>query len=474
VESTKRPLVVDLDGTLTKTDTLYELAAHFVAERWTNAFVLIGLGFRDRATLKTELTERVSLDVSLLPMNSEVLERLNNARSAGRPVVLATASSLILAEKISEEWGPFDEVVGSTPGHNLKGERKAEALVERFGEKGFDYIGNDFADVPVLHRAHEGFLVSPSKGLLRRARSRGARVSTLGGREQLGRALLRAMRPHQWAKNLLLLIPALAAQISLVETWSQLVVGFVAFSVMASSVYLANDLWDIAHDRNHHRKRNRPLASGDLPIPIAAVGSPVLGATSLALSWFALGATFTLVLLVYAAVTIAYSSWLKRVALVDVFVLAALYGVRIVAGGVAVAVALSPWLIAFSLFAFLSLALMKRFSELLSSETPASTALRGRGYVGSDASLIHVLGVGSGMMAGVILALYVEDPAIQALYSLPLLLWVVVPVWLYWVSRSWLLTHRGTMDEDPVLFALTDRVSYVAGAIIVVAVALAR
>ena len=469
-----RPLVVKLDGTLVKTDTLYELAAHFVAERWTNSFVLLGLGFRDRATLETELAQRVALDVSLLPMNSEVLERLNDARSRGRPVVLATASSLILAEKISKEWGPFDEVIGSTPGRNIKGERKAEALVERFGEKGFDYIGNDLADVPVLHRAHDGFLVSPSKGLLRRARSRGARASTLGGKERVGRALLKAVRPHHWAKNLLLLIPALAAQISLVDTWSQLVAGFVAFSVMASSVYLANDLWDIAHDRNHHRKRNRPLASGDLPILIAAVGSPVLGATSLALSWFALGATFTLSLLFYAAVTIAYSSWLKRVALVDVFVLTALYGVRIVAGAVAVAVAVSPWLIAFSLFAFLSLALMKRFSELLSSETPTTTALRGRGYLGSDDSLIQVLGVGSGLMAGVILALYVEEPAIQVLYSSPLLLWVLVPVWLYWVSRSWLLAHRGTMNEDPVVFALRDRVSYVAGAIIAVAVALAR
>ena len=316
--------------------------------------------------------------------------------------------------------------------------------------------------------------MNPSRALLKKARSQGTTVSTLGGKEPLGRALLKAMRPHQWAKNLLLLIPALAAQVSLVDTWSQLVVAFIAFSVMASSVYLANDLWDIAHDRNHHRKKNRPLASGDLPIPIAAVGSPVLGATSLALSWFALGATFTLVLVAYAAVTNAYSSWLKRVPLVDVFVLATLYGVRIVAGAVAVAVPLSPWLIAFSLFAFLSLALMKRLSELLSSETPATTALRGRGYVGSDASLIQVLGVGSGLMAGVILALYVEDPATQALYSLPLLLWVVVPVWLYWVSRSWLLAHRGTMDEDPVLFALTDMVSYVAGAIIVVAVALAR
>lgn len=471
---TQKPLVVDLDGTLTKTDTLYELAAHFVAERWSNAFVLLGLSFRNRATLKMELAQRVDLDVSSLPMNPEVLERLTEARSLGRPVVLATASSLTLAEKIGEEWGPFDEVIGSTPGCNLKGKKKAEALVERFGEKGFDYIGNDLADVPVLHRAHEGFLVSPSKRLLKKARSQAYTVSPLGGKQSLGRALLKAMRPHQWAKNLLLLIPALAAQVSLVDTLNQLVVGFIAFSVMASSVYLANDLWDIEHDRNHPRKKNRPLASGELPIPIAAVCSLVLGAISLALSWLALGANFTLALLVYAAVTIAYSSWLKRVPLVDVFVLAALYGVRIVAGAVAVAVPLSPWIIAFSLFAFLSLALMKRFSELLPSEITSTTALRGRGYVGSDASFIQVLGVGSGLMAGVILALYVEDPAVQPLYTLPLLLWVVVPVWLYWVSRLWLLAHRVAMDEDPVLFALKDRSSYVAGAIIVVAVALSR
>jgi 4-hydroxybenzoate polyprenyltransferase len=271
----------------------------------------------------------------------------------------------------------------------------------------------------------------------------------------------------------LLVIPALAAWLPFLDAGLAVLVGFVAFSLMASSVYLLNDVWDVQHDRAHPTKKTRALASGDLPMSLAVLLAPVLGLLALSLSWFYFGAPFTIVLGIYAAVTVAYSTLLKRIALIDLFALAGLYGIRIVAGAVAVSVPLSPWLISFSLFVFLSLALIKRVTEL--GESGEDEALvRGRGYLLSDAPMLSLFGVSSGFMAGVILSLYIEDPAIQSMYSTPALLWAVVPVWLYWISRAWLRTHRGMMNDDPVLFAITDRATYLAGALIVIAVFFAR
>lgn len=472
--STQRPLVVDLDGTLTKTDTLFELAVHFVSQRVRNVFGLIGLLGKDRATLKAELARRAPIEVSHLPINTEVAAALDRARADKRPVVLATASDQLMADTVARVWGPFDRVVASSPGNNLKSHRKAQALVDLFGEKGFDYIGNDRADIAVIARAHEGFLVSPGRSLLVQARATGTPVGVVGGVAPVGRALVRAVRPHQWAKNGLLVIPALAAWLPFLDASLALLVGIAAFSLMASSVYLLNDVWDVQHDRTHPTKKARALASGDLPLGLALLLAPVLGLGALVLSWLYFGAAFTGVLGIYAAVTVAYSTRLKRVALVDVFALAGLYGVRIVAGAVAVGVPLSPWLISFSLFVFLSLALIKRVTELGEGGEDPEALVRGRGYVLSDAPMLSLFGVSSGFMAGVILSLYIEDPAIQSMYATPALLWAVVPVWLYWISRAWLRTHRGAMKDDPVLFALTDRPTYVAGALIVITVFFAR
>ena len=468
-----RPLVVDLDGTLLRTDSLLELMLAFIRMRWVNIFVLIALLVGDRATLKRELVRRTAFDVSLLPLQQEVVDLITEARSQGRPVVLATASDEALAESVSANVIAFDEVFASTPGNNLKGHRKAEALVERFGDKGFDYVGNDTPDLVVFSKAHKAFVVEPSGSLLRRATSANDTVEKLGHAPRVLGPLVRSLRPHQWVKNLLIFLPALAAQSLALDNALPLVVAFVLFSAMASAVYVTNDLLDLSSDRAHPTKKNRPFASGVLQIPVGLITSPFLGVGALVGAWVLLGQAFTLVLALYALITLTYSLWLKRVVLVDVFTLSGLYGIRLVAGAVAFGIAISPWLAAFATFAFLSLALVKRFVEMLENNQTEG-ALPGRGYLTTDAPLIALFGVVSGFVGGVVLALYVEDPDTVENYANPLVMWGAVPVWLFWITRTWFLAHRGSLKEDPVLFAVTDWPSYVAGAFIATAFVLAR
>lgn len=468
-----RPLVVDLDGSLLRTDTLLELMLAFVRMSWMNVFVLAGLLFGDRATLKAELARRTAIDVSRLPVRQNVVDLISEARNSGRKIVLATASDTAIADAIAEHVVPFDDVLASTPGNNLKGPAKADALVERFGEKGFDYVGDAAADLVVFHKAHTAYVVEPSSSLLRRATVANSTAQPLGQPPHFAGPLLKSLRPHQWVKNLLIFLPPLAAQSLAVDNALPVVVAFVLFSAMASAVYITNDLLDLASDRAHPTKKNRPFASGALPIPVGIAASPLLGFFALAGSWLLLGPAFTAVLAAYALITLAYSLWLKRVVLIDVFTLSGLYGIRLVAGAVAFGIVISSWLAAFATFAFLSLALVKRFVEM-SGDNQNEGSLPGRGYLISDAPLIALFGVVSGFVGGVVLALYVEDPDTIQAYDNPWMLWGAVPVWLFWISRTWFLAHRKTLKEDPVLFAVTDWPSYLAGALIVAAFFLAR
>lgn len=472
--SGKKPLVVDLDGTFSTTDTLLELMAHFVSQRPRNLLTLLGLLGKDRPTLKAQLATRAPIDVGLLPVNPDVVEMIHQAKADKRPVVLATGSDEKIARAVANHWGFFDDVLSSSPGTNLTSTRKAEALVKEFGEKGFDYIGNDTADIAVIQRARKGFLVAPRKSLVKKAQATETPVLAVGSRPAVRRNFFRALRPHQWAKNGLLVIPALAAQLAVSDFLLPVIIGIVLFSLMSSAAYVVNDVLDIQHDRAHQTKKARPFASGQVSIKHGLAAAPLMAAASLVGSWFYFGPHFTAVLALYGVATMAYSLRLKRVVLVDVFVLAGLYGVRILAGAIAVVVPLSPWLITFSLFAFLSLALAKRLTELSSQSSDSTGSVRGRGYVVADSSLVSVFGVTSGFIAGVILALYVDDAATRSLYSTPEMLWFVVPIWLYWISRTWLLAHRGNLNDDPVIFALTDKVSYLVGAALVLTLFLAR
>jgi 4-hydroxybenzoate polyprenyltransferase len=472
-----RPLVVDLDGTLIRTDMLVESASQFLIQNPLQFFKPLMWLLRGKAALKAELAKRVQLDVSALPYNTDVLDWLHAEKQSGRRLVLATATHRALAEQVTQHLHLFDEVLATENGTNLKSDAKAQALVDRFGDAGFDYVGNDWPDLNVWARSHKAHVVDAPVALLHRAQAQG-NVGQVFDSNMASPwlAMLKAMRLHQWMKNLLVFVPLMAAhQYADAQRDVLAVMAFVIFSLTASSVYLLNDLVDVQDDRHHARKRNRPFASGALSLITGWVAWPVLLLLAVVLSALFMPVLFSVSLGVYFVLTVAYSLQLKQLAVVDVLTLAALYTMRIIAGAAAIDVAVSFWLLLFSMFIFLSLALIKRYSELkVARDAGKSGALRGRGYEPDDLELVSSLGGSSGFIAVLVLALYIQDGQAAHLYATPQLIWLACPVMLFWISRAWLIAHRGRMHDDPIVFALKDKVSWGVGAFMVGVLALAR
>jgi len=456
------PLCVDLDGTLVRGDLLFESLLSILR---ANILLILLVPFwllGGRARLKQELASRASLDVSLLPYNLEVVRYIREARAAGQTTLLVTASDFKLANLVAEHLGCFDQVLASDGEINLKGANKAKALIERFGEQGFEYVGNDRADGQVWAHAAKAHVVTSSDAILRLARQ----ATSFGQHfepEVRNSAVLRAIRPHQWVKNFLLFIPAVMAhRILEIEIGIDLMVAFVCFCACASSVYLTNDLFDLPSDRAHHSKRKRPLAAGDLSISLG-----MTMALGLLLSAFLIATLlpeqFLVILGIYFLLTLGYSVVFKRFVALDIVILASLYTIRVFAGGLAVDVTVSKWLLGFSMFFFLSLACIKRFSELYLLKQQERLDTPGRGYRAEDLGQVSSFGSASGYLAVLILALYVSSPEVAQLYSNPTVLWLVCPVLLYWITRIWFLAQRGAVHEDPVVFAIKDKISYLTG-----------
>jgi 4-hydroxybenzoate polyprenyltransferase len=466
-------LAVDLDGTLLHTDTLVESVVTLLRQRpWMIGPALLAL-LRGRAGFKAWLAGRVDLEVGCLPFNGELLDWLRGERAQGRRLVLVTAADRRIADAVAAHTGLFDEVLASEGGVNLKGRAKAAALVERYGPGNFDYAGNAPADLPVWRVAREAIVVGGA-ALEQDARQ----VATVGrrfARPPLQAAtVLRALRLHQWVKNLLVFVPILAAhRFTDGATLAAVALAFVVFGLTASAVYLINDLVDLPADRGHPRKCRRPFACGDLPLAWGMLLPPLLLVAAAALGAAWLPPAFLAVLAGYFVLTTAYSFLLKRLPIVDVMTLAGLYTIRVIAGGAAVALPPSFWLLACSMFIFLSLALVKRDTELRSLLARGELAARGRGWHVDDLPLIGGLGAASGIAAVLVLALYIDSQAAQNLYLTPEALWFICPLLLYWVSRLWFKTHRGEMHEDPVVFAMQDRTSLVLGALTAAIVAVA-
>jgi 4-hydroxybenzoate polyprenyltransferase len=472
-----RPLVVDLDGTLIRTDMLVESASQFLIQHPFQFFKPLLWLMRGKTVLKTKLAQRVHLDATALPYNADLLDWLRAEKLAGRRLVLATASHRVLAEQVAQHLSFFDEVLATDGDTNLKSTAKAQALVERFGEGGFDYVGNDWPDVQVWARAHTAHVVDTPASLLSRAKAQG-NVGLVFNSNMPSKlvAVLKAMRLHQWMKNLLVFVPLMAAhQYADAQRDVLALMAFVIFSLTASSVYLLNDLVDVQDDRHHARKRNRPFASGALSLITGWVAWPALLLVAVVLSTVFMPVLFSVSLCVYFVLTVAYSLFLKQLAVVDVLTLAALYTLRIIAGATAIDVAVSFWLLLFSMFIFLSLALIKRYSELKVARDAGKTgALRGRGYEPDDLELVSSLGGSAGFIAVLVLALYIQDGQAAHLYATPQLIWLACPVMLFWISRAWLIAHRGRMHDDPIVFALKDKVSWGVGAFMLGVLALAR
>jgi len=467
------PLVVDLDGTLVNGDTLLENVLSLIRHRPSCILMLPLWRLQGKAALKAKIAERFPLDGATLGYRRDLLEYLQSERARGRRLVLATAAHESIAAGAAEHLKIFDEVIASTASVNLKGKTKRDKLIERFGLKGFDYIGDNKADTPIWVACRIGHMAGSMNRLPSTALASGAQQGEVfaNARPRL-KTWIRAMRPHQWVKNLLVFAPTLLNHRLDAGVLKSLVVTFFAFSFVSSATYINNDLFDLAADRQHPRKSKRPLASGDL-----SVKSGIFLALFLLIAGFALGGTVGLpleaCLLGYLCLTTFYSSFLKGKPIIDVIALASLYTLRLYAGGVVSGSFVSAWLFQFSIFLFISLAFVKRYSEMRRLFHEGQEVAPGRNYRASDLSIIGQAGMTAGFMGGLVLALYVNGGEIQRLYPRHEMLWGLCPLFVYWITRVWLVAHRGNMNEDPIVWAFKDRVSYIVGFLMFVSMLLA-
>lgn len=460
-----QPLVVDLDGTLLRSDLLVESGFAFLRHNPLRALAPLFWLRAGKANLKAKLAAEVSLDIPALPYDKQVIAFLEQEKADGRTLVLATASHTAYAERIATHLGLFDRVFATQGNTNLSARNKRDLLVREYGDKGFDYLGNSRDDLIVWSAADKAYLANPESGVEPAAARLGNMAQLMRTSVHPWRAWMRQLRLHQWAKNALIFVPLLAShRVAEPELLLTGLIAFLMFGLCASSVYLLNDLLDLEDDRRHATKRFRPLASGDVPIKAALIVLPALLLGSFAGAALLLPFQFFLALAAYYALTLAYSLWLKRIMAVDVIILAMLYTVRVVAGAFALEISLTFWMLAFSMFLFLSLALVKRYAELRELQNGDEfERARGRGYYPNDRNMISSLGSASGYLAVMVLALYIQDQATLQLYAHPKVIWLACPLLLYWITRIWMVTHRGWMNEDPVVFAIKDRNSWLVG-----------
>ncbi|MDP9040247.1 MAG: UbiA family prenyltransferase [Acidobacteriota bacterium] len=485
------PLCVDLDGTLVKSDTLVDSVLVLARQSPRCLLALPGWLAGGKAAFKQKISSHAPLDVARLPYNQELLDYLREQHAQGREIYLATGADAALAERVAAYLGIFSGVLASDGAVNLTGRNKLAAFQSRFAQ-GFSYIGNATPDIHLLTACLHPMVANPHRGLLRSLRAAGVQpIRTFRDAAHPAKAWLKVVRLHQWAKNTLIFLPLLLAHVRSPGPMAAALLAFLSFGLAASATYILNDLLDLEADRHHPRKRRRPFAAGDVS-PFAGIATigvfVVLSFVAAVLVPHALGGLsphvapetrwrFIEWLGVYAVSTTAYSLWLKRMVLVDVIVLSGLYTIRILAGAAATAVPISPWLAAFSIFFFLSLAFVKRFSELESlrlrteADGPpgaaAAAGVRGRGYVLSDLEQLRSFGTASGYASVVVFALYIGNLSSAELYRHNGRLWLLVPVLLLWLSRLWLLASRDDLHEDPVVYAITDKRSLLLGAAVV-------
>jgi 4-hydroxybenzoate polyprenyltransferase/phosphoserine phosphatase len=459
-------LVVDMDGTLTRTDTLHEAVLGYIATDPFRLFRLVKWLPEGKAGFKRRLAGERLLDAASLPLNEAVVELLEKARAEGRRTALVSAADQRQAEAIAARVGLFDEVHGTGTaeagdGINLGGREKAAFLCRRYGERGYDYVGDSRADLPAWVSARRAITVNAPRALRAAAERLNPAVEHIAAPEAWTsriRTYLGALRPHQWSKNLLIFLPILAAHE--LDSIGVALAAFIAFSLTASSVYLLNDMLDLEADRAHPRKRKRAFASCAIPLAHGFVLAPGLLAAAVLVALLFTPLAFLGVLALYYALTLAYSLWLKRKLIIDVWTLAGLYTLRILAGAAAAMVPLSFWMLAFSMFLFLSLAAVKRQAELTERLRHGKRkGAAGRAYVADDLPVVRGMALAAGYGAVLVFALYIDSPEVAEIYTRPQILWGVCPILLYWVSRIVMVTHRGWMSDDPIVFAVRDRVS---------------
>ncbi len=462
------PLFVDLDGTLIRSDCLWEGLLLLLRSNPLAVFMIpLWIG-RGKSYLKRRVAVRTTLNPESLPYNQQVLAFIHREKAAGRTIILATATDEQVATSIADYLGLFDAVLATKSSINNSGASKLESIQTYTQGQPFDYIGNSTDDLPIWAASEHALVVTSGPGFTEKVRRCNSSVEVLESKPFSLLAIVKAMRVYQWVKNILLFVPLVLAhrffETDLLQTTG---IAFLCFSLTASSVYILNDLLDLESDRLHERKKNRPFASGKLPIPMGVLLIPVLLLFAFGTSYLFVSQDFTLVLSAYFAITACYTVLLKKIAIVDVLLLAGLYAFRLLAGAIAGDVLISQWLIAFSVFIFLSLAFVKRYSDLVALRAENKTAAIGRAYTVGDVDLLRSVGTSCGLVSVLIFALYINSREVTALYRHPQLLWGVGICLLYWILRVWFVAHRGLMHDDPILFTVKDKASYVVIAMLI-------
>jgi 4-hydroxybenzoate polyprenyltransferase/phosphoserine phosphatase len=453
------PLVVDLDGTLLRTDLMLESALRLIKQKpWLALWMPLWL-LRGRAYVKRKIAQRVQLDVSLLPAHDELLAWLGEEKQRGRRLVLATASDHLQACSVVEPLGLFDTVLGSDGKRNLKGRHKLETIVEVCGKE-FDYVGNSAADLEIWRDCRHAILVNAPKRVEIMARRAGNVVRVFPPSLTAVGDALRAMRFYQWVKNLLIFVPAITSH----KILDGFVVGnaalaFLAFGFVASAGYILNDLLDLEEDRHHKTKKQRPFASGRTSIGFGILLAVACLSASAVIATFVPG-VFAVALLTYLVLTSLYSLLLKRLLVIDVLALALLYTLRVVAGNLATGIVFSLWLLSFAFFLFLSLAFSKRAADLIQHRQDNQNAVPGRGYVTADLDTVCIAGMCSGFLSSLVLAFYINSESVQLLYRQPIFLWGLQPILLYYITRLWVICRRGELTEDPIQYTIRTPSTY--------------
>ena len=450
------PLCVNCEHALLKTNLFQEAVFLYVRRHPLNIFLLPIWLLRNKSSLIQKMSQDLQINWRTVPLWERVVERVRAALNDGRRVIFLTAMPQPWSQMLSKEFAGSEVILQSGASGSGPHATAASSLIELFGLKGFDYIGDGRSDLAVCESARRVLLVTSDRAAIAEANAVSLVESVVPKDRTESFAFFKMIRVHQWVKNLLIWVPLLAAhKLTSIHGIALAAEAFLAFSFCASSVYVLNDLLDVESDRQHARKRNRPLAAGKIEANHALLAGLLLFVAAV---WLSLRVSnlFTLTVAIYFAMTLAYSMRLKRQVIVDVMLLAALYTIRVVAGAVATTVVPSFWLLAFSMFLFLSLAVVKRYSEMLVTLSQDKLYAAGRGYSVEDLPVLLSLGMSTGVAAIVVLALYINDPSTSKLYPTTIWLWPVPPLMLYWISRVWMKAHRGEMHDDPVVFAMRD------------------
>ena len=458
----KKILVVDLDDTLIFSDMLHETFWAAFSNDYRIPIKSVTWLIRGKEKLKNKLGISAEINVENLPYNNDVINYIKKHRKQGGYTALVSASNQAVAEKIAKFLNLFDEVKGSSENLNLKGHAKAKFLITRFGVKNYDYMGDSLNDLPIWKNANKAITVNANSSTIKECEKINSNYHHL--KSELSQNIffnyLKVIRTYQWIKNILVFVPMFAAHQLTKDNFIDSSLAFIAFCLIASSVYVINDLFDLNADRAHPIKKLRPFAIGTIPIKNGLIIFLLLFVPGIVIS-FIIEFYFFLLVLIYFTLSFLYSIVFKKKVILDICILGILYTFRIVGGGFTTEIQLSFWLLAFSIFLFLSLAAIKRQSELVDLKNRKRINIIGRGYLTNDLPIISTIAISSGFISVLLAGLYINSPDVLALYSKPWTLGVASIILLFWIMNIVFASSRGLVNDDPIIYAIKDNTSRV-------------